>query len=139
MPAKHAIPDDVWNHYADRYELGLMHACEIADRLGVSQQVVAREFRKMGAKKGSRVHQTVADLEAFFERRERREYMRGLSEVERRRERQALVDEAIERMMTSIMAADRLGDLTLADERIARTADAFGVKITRGKKARSKS
>lgn len=62
MPAKHAIADHVWDYYADHYELGLKHACEIARELGVSPQVVSRMFRRMSAKKGSRARQTVADL-----------------------------------------------------------------------------
>lgn len=138
MPAKHAIPDHVWDYYADLYELGFKHACEIARELGVSPQVVSRVFRRMGAKKGSRSRQTVADLEAFFSRREQRERMKLLSDSERRREQRQRVDAMIDRMMSAIMAADRMGDLSLADERIAETAAALGVKIARKRKSPAK-
>jgi len=137
-PAKHAIPDHVWDYYADLYELGLKHACEIARELGVSPQVVSRVFRRMGAKKGSRARQTVAGLEAFLSRREQRERMKHLSDCERRREQRQRIDAMIDRMMSEIIAAERMGDLSLADERIAETAAVLGVKIARKRKSPAK-
>lgn len=138
MPAKHAIPDHVWDYYADLYELGLKHACEIARELGVSPQVVSRVFRRMGAKKGSRARQTVADLEAFLARREQRERLKLMSDRERRREHHQRIYAVLDRMMCEIMAADRMGDLSLADDRIAEAAGALGVKIARKQKSSKK-
>lgn len=138
MPAEHAIPDHVWDYYADFYELGLKHACEIARELGVSPQVVSRMFRRMGVKKGSRSRQRVADLEAFFSHREQRERMKHMSDSERRREQTQRIHTMLDRMMSEIIAVERMGDLSLADERIAETAATLGVKIARKRKPPAK-
>ncbi|GIX19225.1 MAG: hypothetical protein KatS3mg120_0901 [Erythrobacter sp.] len=44
----------------------------------------------------------------------------------------------IDRMMSEIIAAERMGDLSLADERIAETAAALGIKIARKRKSPAK-
>lgn len=64
--------------------------------------------------------------------------MKLLSDSERRREQRQCVEAMIDRMMSEIIAAERMGDLSLADERIAETAAALGIKIARKRKSPAK-
>lgn len=130
------IPCDVWDEQADLYELGFKHARDIARDLGVSTQTVCREMRKRGAIKGSMASQSVADLQAFLDRRARRAELMRMTEAQRRRKKRELADQAVDILMSSIMAADRKGDIGSATETIEKFGDAFGVRISKPRRSR---
>lgn len=136
MPARNSIPCDIWDEEAIFFELGLKHAREIARQLGVSPQTVCREMKKRGAVKGARADESIADLNALLDRQAARRELRRRSEAERRRERQVLAGRALERMMASLIGADRQGDLGLASISIEKTATAFGVQLQKRSRRR---
>lgn len=61
-----------WDEVTDLFELGFRNGRQLAADLGVSPQTVMREMKRRGAVKGRRAHESVADLEAFLDRRARR-------------------------------------------------------------------
>jgi hypothetical protein len=134
MPRTCNVTSSQWDRAADLFELGLRHANQLAQELGVSPQTVSREMKKRGAKKGSRSRETVADLDAFLVRKRRREaHARALAETtaaERRAANLAVLD----RMMVAILNADALGDLTLAEKAIHESASAFGARVSNRKR-----
>ena len=125
------VTDEQWNKAADIFELGLKHASEIASDLGVSPSTVSRELKRRGCIKGSRSGETVIELEAFLKRRDQREALRRLPEREVAERLRAATDALIDDMMRTIMAADRAGDLTLANPKIDKILKALNVKPIR--------
>lgn len=106
-----SISDDEWTKAADLYELGLKNLGEIAATLGVSVATVSRRLKQMGCVKGSRVHQTVADLEALLDRRaQRARRLEAAKNSDRRKNREA-ADAFAERLVRTIIAADKAGKL----------------------------
>ena len=59
-----SITKEQWDEAAAAYELGHLHAAEIAQNLGVSGATVSREFARRGCVKGCRVGEIIAELEA---------------------------------------------------------------------------
>lgn len=129
MPTKCSVTPDQWDHAADLFELGLLDGKQLGAKLKVSPQTVMREMRRRGAKKGSRVHQTVANLEAFIDSKQRREAVIRAQLEHTKAERRAAVAAALESMIAAMQEADRRGDLSLANHIIERTAAALGVPI----------
>ena len=120
-----------WRDAADRFELGIKNGKQLADELGVSPQTVMRQMKLMGAVKGSRAHETVVDLNAFLDLRDRRKaHARMLAETlaaERRAAGLAILNE----MMKAIVDADGTGDLTCANEVVAVAAAALGARVSK--------
>lgn len=105
------ITNSVWDKYADLYELGMMSAKEIARELGVSPATVSRHLKIRGCIKGSRVKETVADLEAFLERKRTRAYRIEKAQEANRQKNREKTDQFVELLVNTIIAADRAGKL----------------------------
>jgi len=136
MPRKCNVSPAQWDHAADLFELGFKNGCQLADDLGVSPSTVRRAMERRGARKGSRAHETVVELEAFLDRKQRRAaHMRAVAEHSVAARRAAGVV-AVGRMIDAILAADSLGDLGLADAVIDQTAAAFGASVPKRSRRR---
>lgn len=133
MPAKNTISEQTWDEQAALYELGFKHGNQIARELGVSQQTVSRQMKRRGAVKGSRVNETIQDLEARLDRKARCAALMELSDSQRRRRVVEANLEAVGKMVTALLEADRQGDLTLAAPAIDRMASTRGQKRKRRK------
>ena len=131
MPAKNTISEQTWNEQAALYELGFKHGNQIARELGVSPQTVSRQMKRRGAVKGSRVNETMQDLEAALDRKARCAALMELSDSQRRRRVVEANLEAVGQMVAALLEADRQGDLTLAAPVIDRMASALGQKRKR--------
>lgn len=130
-------PAAPWDEAAESYELGLVSQRQIAAKLGVSPATVSRELKRRGATKGSRVQESVADLVAYLDRKQRRvAHMRAAAE-HRAAQRRADTFAVLDAMMEAIMAADGVGDLTLADATIEHAGAAFGAPVRRRSKRRT--
>ena len=131
MPKNCNVTPEQWDQATDFFELGFRNGRQLAAELGVSPQTVMREMKKRGAKKGSRVNQTVVQLEAFLNRKRQREArMRAAAEYTAAPRRAAGLA-AIDRMVKALTEADRRGDITLAEDVMAQTATAFGARVPR--------
>lgn len=131
MPKSSNISIERWDEAADHFELGLKPASLIARELGVSPQTVMRQMKQRGAIKGRRSHETVADLEAFLERKARRRaHERAMAETTVAARRAAGLD-ILDRMLKAIQDADARGDLSLAAAEIGRATAAFGPNLGR--------
>ena len=126
MPAKNTISEQIWDEQAALYELGFKHATQIATDLGVSPQTVSRQMKRRGAAKGSRVNETMQDLEAAIDRKARCAALMELSDSQRRRKVVAANLEVVGQMVAALLEADRKGDLTLAAPVIDRVGSALG-------------
>jgi IS30 family transposase len=131
MPAKNTISEQAWDEQAALYELGFKHGNQIARELGVSPQTVSRQMKRRGAVKGSRVNETMQDLEAALDRKARCAALMELSDSERRRRVVEANLEAVGQMVAALLEADRQGDLTLAAPAIDRMASTLGQKRKR--------
>lgn len=120
MAVKNMVPENVWDTYADLYELGLKHGNRIAMELGVSPQTVSREMRKRGAIKGRRVCQSVLGLEKMLDRKAKRAALMKLSDSQRKRKVSEANMKLLDYMMASLLEANRQGDLTAVDPLIER-------------------
>lgn len=129
MASKNTVPADVWDRQADLYELGEKHGNEIAMELGVSPQTVSREMKKRGAVKGSRVAETVCELEAFLDEKAERAALMEKARAAQAQHKRAAAEQVIDSMINAVIAADMAGDMCLASERIERTAQAFGMRL----------
>ncbi len=128
MPAKNTISEQTWNEQAALYELGFKHGNQIARELGVSPQTVSRQMKRRGVVKGSRVNETIQDLEAALDRKARCAALMDLSDSQRRRKVVEANLEAVGKMVAALLEADRQGNLTLAAPVIDRMASTFGQK-----------
>ena len=131
MPAKNTISEQTWDEQAALYELGFKHGNQIARELGVSPQTVSRQMKRRGAVKGSKVNETMQDLEAALDRKARCAALMELSDSERRRRVVEANLEAVGQMVAALLEADRQGDLTLAAPAIDRMASTLGQKRKR--------
>ena len=129
MPAKCKITLEKWDEATDFFELGFVNGRDLALDFGVSPQTVMREMRRRGAKKGSRVHETVVHLEARFDREARHRADVKLTAELAIAERRAAGLAILGSMMAALIEADRLGDVTLADPAIAKTAAFLGAPV----------
>ncbi|MAM55913.1 MAG: hypothetical protein CMN25_01085 [Salinicola sp.] len=128
MPAKNTISEQTWNEQAALYELGFKHGNQIARELGVSPQTVSRQMKRRGVVKGSRVNETIQDLEAALDRKARCAALMDLSDSQRRRKVVEANLEAVGKMVAALLEADRQENLTLAAPVIDRMASTFGQK-----------
>lgn len=108
------ITEDQWRDAIDAYELGRQHASQIAADLGVSPATVSREFKRRGARKACRVAESVAELEAALDAKDRRLAPMRRAKEAAAMERLAAINGLIDEMMKSIIAADRAGNLAAA-------------------------
>lgn len=131
MPAKNTISEQTWNAQAALYELGFKHGNQIARELGVSPQTVSRQMKRRGVVKGSRVNETIKDLEAALDRKARCAALMELSDSQRRRRVVEANLEAVGQMVDALLEADQQGDLTLAAPVIDRMASTLGPKRKR--------
>jgi IS30 family transposase len=107
------VTEEQWDEAAASYELGYSNGAQIARELGVSPATVSREFKRRGARKGCRVGEVVAELVAKLdaEAKERQ------AEAEARA---AAIHALAGELVDAVFAADRAGDLTMANPDIAR-------------------
>ena len=131
MPAKNTISDETWDEQAALYELGFKHGAQIARELGVSPQTVSRQMKRRGAVKGSRVNESIQDLEERLDRKARCAALMELSDSQRRRKVVEANMEAVGQMVAALLEADRQGDLALAAPAIDRMASTLGQKRKR--------
>jgi hypothetical protein len=83
-----------WDEAAAAYELGHLHASQIARELGVSAATVSREFSRRGCVKASRIAETIAALEARLDAEaEKKAGAKAAADAVRRRALAVLVDE----------------------------------------------
>jgi IS30 family transposase len=106
-----------WDKAAAEYELGLKHAAQIARELGVSPATVSREFKRRGCVKARRVAETVADLEAKLNVEAKR---KAKAEEAANERRAAAINSLVGELMAALTAADKAGDLTMANPEISR-------------------
>jgi IS30 family transposase len=125
------ITEEQWREAVEAYELGTMHAVEIARDLGISSASISREFKRRGCVKACRVAETVVDLEATLDAKALREARRRAAMEAAAMERSAELDRLVDALMSSFLAASRAGDLTLANPTIAEVSRALGVKPSR--------
>jgi IS30 family transposase len=126
-----SVSKEQWDQAADEFERGYKHAVEIAHELGVSPSTVSREFKRRGCRKGSRLPEIIAPLEAELNRKARTRAFIRRAEEEAAVERAAVNDRLIQEMMRSIIAAAKAGDLTKAASKIEEVGKTLGVKLSR--------
>ena len=135
MPAKNTISEQTWNEQAALYELGFKHGNQIARELGVSPQTVSRRMKRRGVVKGSRVNETIQDLEAALDRKARCAALMDLSDSQRRRRVVEANMEAVGQMVAALLEADRQGDLSMA----APVIDSMGSMLGQRRKRRKQT
>ena len=133
MPQQHSksLPEDDWRQAVDEYELGTRNAVEIAHELGVSAATVSREFKRRGARKACRVHESIAELEATLDAKARRDARQKDLEWTAAAQRMAVINKMIGEMVMSLVVADRAGNLSLAAPMVTEVARALGVRGVR--------
>jgi IS30 family transposase len=119
MPQTHriSVTSRQWDEAAEQYELGTKHAAQISRELGVSPATVSREFKRRGCIKASRVGEVVAELVAKLDAEAKEKARRREAEAAARA---AAMDALVGELMDAIVAADKAGDLTMANPEIAR-------------------
>jgi IS30 family transposase len=107
------VTEEQWDEAVACYELGYQNGAQIARELGVSAATVCREFKRRGARKGCRVGEVVAELVAKLdaEAKERQ----AAAEA-----RAAAISALAGELVDAVFAADQAGDLTMANQNIAR-------------------
>ncbi|HCS16801.1 MAG TPA: hypothetical protein DIW45_02485 [Erythrobacter sp.] len=85
-------------------------------------------MKRRGVVKGSRVNETIQDLEAALDRKARCAALMDLSDSQRRRKVVEANLEAVGKMVAALLEADRQENLTLAAPVIDRMASTFGQK-----------
>jgi DNA-binding MurR/RpiR family transcriptional regulator len=112
-----SITKEQWDKAADDYELGWKNGAQLARELGVSPATVSREFKRRGCRKACRVAEVVAELEARLDAEAKlKARAKAAADAERAKALNSLVGE----LMDAIMAANRTGNLTMANPDIAR-------------------
>jgi IS30 family transposase len=121
-----AITSEQWDDAAASYEFGYKHAVEIAQELGVSAATVSREFKRRGCRKGSRLHELVAqrhaELDAEDQQKARRRETEALA-------RFAAMDALVGELMDMLVTAERAGQLASANAEITRIGKALQVHM----------
>lgn len=136
MTRKCVVSNKQWEDAANRFELGLRNGNELARDLGVSPQTVMREMKRRGARKGSRVHEALGELNALIDRKQRLAARRR-AELERMAEEHAESTLAlVGQMVAAILKADQLGDLGLVAGTIDQATAALGAKLPRRSRRR---
>ena len=129
------ITESQWQAAVEAYEIGTRHAVQIARQLGVSPATVSREFSRRGCRKACRIAEFIAVCEAELDKNARLQARRREAEEAANApaiaQRGAAIDELMEAMMTSIVAADRAGNLAAAGWAIEQVRDCMGVKPIR--------
>ena len=129
------ITERQWQAAVDAYEIGTKHAVQIARELGVSTATVSREFSRRGCRKACRVAEFIAEFEAELDEkarlRARRREAEEAANAPAIAQRGAAIGELMEAMMTSIVAADRAGNLAAAGWAIEQVGECMGVKFSR--------
>lgn len=137
------VTEAEWLAAVEAYELGTKHAVQIARELGVSPATVSREFSRRGCRKACRIAEFIAEFEAELDKNARLQARRREAEEAANApaiaQRGAAIDELMEAMMTSIVAADRAGDLAAAGWAIEQVRDCMGVKFSRSALPSSRS
>ena len=129
------ITDFQWFAAVADYELGSKSGRQIARDLGVSPATVSRRMKLWGAKKGSRVNETIEDLVAVLDRKDRYAAHMRVQDSKRRRGIAEANMRAVGAMVAALIAADREGDFALASPIIDRVNEAVGVGRSRRSKA----
>ena len=130
MPNKCAVTASTWDRATDLFELGHCNGRQIADALGVSPQTVMREMRRRGAIHGSRVHETVAPLNARIDEKQRRAALRRAEADRKAIARTTATMEFLDAMMKALVAADQRGDLASAAGMLDQVGSALGVSTS---------
>jgi len=112
-----ALTKQQWEEAAAAYELGHKHAAQIARELGVSAATVSREFARRGCVKGSRIAETIAEIETRLDA-EANERARAKAAADA--ERKALVSQLVNELFDAFDAADLAGEPREANPNIAR-------------------
>lgn len=112
-----SITKEQWDEAAASYELGYSNGAQIARELGVSPATVSREFKRRGCVKASRVGEVVAELVAKLDAEAKEKARRLEAEATARA---AAMDALVGELMDAIAAADKAGNLTMANPDIAR-------------------
>jgi IS30 family transposase len=130
MPNTHRskATEQQWLEAVTAFELGYENGSQIARRLGVSPSTVSREFKRRGARKACRVHETVAELEATLDAKARRLAAMRAAEDRAAMQRLNALDQVIAAMIKSIVDADRDGDLASTRPLIREVDRALGMK-----------
>jgi hypothetical protein len=132
MPKKNRkVTETQWAKAAEEFELGLKHGAQIARELGVSRQTVSEQFRKRGCVKASRVSELIAPLEAELNEKARQRATMQSAREEAAARRSAEIDVLMDRLMRSIIAAAKNGNISDADSTIREVGKAMGVKLVR--------
>lgn len=125
------ITEKQWKHAADAYELGTKIGRQLAAELGVSPSTVSRELKRRGCIKGCRVAETQVGLEKQLQEKARR---RAVIESVREKaalERSAVIDELMDDLVKTLIAADKAGTLAQAAPKIQEIGKALNVKPPR--------
>lgn len=126
------ITEEQWQQAVETFELGYKNGSQIARDFGVSAATVSREFNCRGARKGCRVAETIVDLVAELDERDRRRaIIREAREAELAK-RSAAIDAMMDELMRSLIAASKAGNLSAANDKINEVGSALGVKMARG-------
>lgn len=118
-----SISKQQWDDAADRYELGLVHARQIARELGVSPSTVSREFKRRGCVKACRVEESIAPLIAELDEKDRARRRLLDAEFDAAAARTAATLRLMDEMMKAVVSADRSGNLTNAIRSIEQAKD----------------
>jgi IS30 family transposase len=126
-----SITGEQWQKAVNTFELGHKNGSQIARDLGVSAATVSREFKRRGARKGCRVAETIVELVAELDERDRRRaIIRETREAELAK-RSAAIDAMVDELMRSLVAASKTGSFSAVNEKIAEVGGALGVKLAR--------
>jgi DNA-binding MurR/RpiR family transcriptional regulator len=122
-----AITEKQWKRAADAYEVGTKSGRQIASEFGVSPSTVSRELKRRGCVEWSKAPKFNAALEAELDRQARARAPMEDARHTAALARVAATDRLITDMMRAIIAAEKLGNLSLAAGMIKETGKSLGV------------
>ena len=120
-----------WDKAAADYELGHKSGAQIARELGVSPAAVSRQFKLRGCIKGRRVAETQVGLEKQLKEKARRRAAMQSVREKAGLERSAVIDELMDDLVKTLIAADKAGTLAQAAPKIQEIGKALNVKPPR--------
>lgn len=126
-----SITEEQWQQAVETFELGYKNGSQIARDLGVSPSTVSREFKRRGARKGCRVEETIVDLVAELDEKDRRRFVIREAREAELAKRSAAIDAMMDELMRSLVAASKIGSFSALNEKIAEVGGALGVKLAR--------